>query len=167
MSTCPVCANPLPADGTPCLQCAWSPTAQPSPWAGPSEVGPAASMPVGPPSPSPYAPGPHPGSPAPPPYGYGGFGFNTGPGTNGMAIGSLITSIGIVVLTLVTCGFGAVFAPVGAVLGHVALSQIKRTGQEGRGMAVAGVIIGWVLTGLAVLGIVAFIAIGLTSSGAD
>ena len=33
---------------------------------------------------------------------------------------------------------------VGLVLGHIALSQIKRTGERGHGLALAAVIIGWV-----------------------
>jgi hypothetical protein len=43
---------------------------------------------------------------------------------------------------------------VGLVLGHIALSQIKRTGERGRGLALAAVIIGWI--GVA-LGIIALI----------
>lgn len=46
---------------------------------------------------------------------------------------------------------------VGVVLGHIALSQIRRTGERGRGMALAGVIIGWVAIGLTVLLILAFV----------
>ena len=46
----------------------------------------------------------------------------------------------------------AFFLPlIGAILGHVALGQIKKSGEEGRGLALAGVIIGWVLTALAIL----------------
>lgn len=50
-------------------------------------------------------------------------------GTNGLAIAALIVS-------LVSCG------PVGLVLGIVSLNQIKASGEQGRGMALAGVIIG-------------------------
>ena len=39
----------------------------------------------------------------------------------------------------------------GIVLGHVSLGQIRRTGEGGRGFALAGVIIGWVCVGIAVL----------------
>jgi hypothetical protein len=52
-------------------------------------------------------------------------------GTNGLAIASLILSI---------LGFSIV----GAILGHVALSQIKRTNEAGSGLAIAGIILGWV-----------------------
>ncbi|GGJ73258.1 DUF4190 domain-containing protein [Glutamicibacter ardleyensis] len=52
------------------------------------------------------------------------------PSTNVFAILALI-------LGLVTGFFGIIF-------GHIALSQIKKTGQPGRGMALAGLIIGYV-----------------------
>jgi hypothetical protein len=76
-----------------------------------------------------------------------------------MAIGSLCTSVGAAVLAMATCGLGAVIAPVGAILGHVALNQIKRTDEEGRGMALAGVIVGWALTALAIIGVIVVIAL--------
>jgi Sec-independent protein secretion pathway component TatC len=51
----------------------------------------------------------------------------------------------------------AFFVPlVGAILGHVAMGQIKKTGEQGRGIALAGVIVGWVLTALSVLGAILF-----------
>lgn len=43
-----------------------------------------------------------------------------------------------------TCGFTSILA---VVFGHVSLAQIRRDGTDGRGMALAGVILGWVLTG--------------------
>jgi hypothetical protein len=46
---------------------------------------------------------------------------------------------------------------VGVITGHIALRQIARTGERGRGMALAGVIIGWISIGFAlmiVLGVV-------------
>ena len=49
----------------------------------------------------------------------------------------------------------AIFFPiVGAIVGHVALGQIKKTGEEGRGLALAAVIVGWTLTGLAIIGVI-------------
>jgi hypothetical protein len=36
-------------------------------------------------------------------------------------------------------------ALLGVIFGFVALSQIKRTGQRGRGMAIAGIVIGFLL----------------------
>lgn len=52
--------------------------------------------------------------------------------TNAMAIASLV------------CAF--LFAPLAIVFGHLSLSQIKRSGEEGRGMAIAGLVIGYVVT---------------------
>jgi peptidyl-prolyl cis-trans isomerase B (cyclophilin B) len=74
--------------------------------------------------------------PAPPPYGYP----QPRP-TNGMAIASLI------------CAF--LFAPLGIVFGHISLSQIKRTGEEGRGLAVAGLVISYLFTVAAIVAVVA------------
>ena len=45
---------------------------------------------------------------------------------------------------------------VGVILGHIALGQIKRTGEKGRGMALAGVIIGWISIGFTALLILSF-----------
>jgi uncharacterized protein DUF4190 len=65
-----------------------------------------------------------------------------------MAVASLVCSLfGWI------CGLGPIL---GLIFGFVALSQIKQTGQRGRGMALAGVIIGGILIvlgiGLAILG---------------
>ncbi|MBG0829576.1 DUF4190 domain-containing protein [Planomonospora sp. ID67723] len=99
--------------------------------------------------------GPPPGGGYGPPKGPGDYGpgggydpYGYGPqpprGNNGMAIASLIMGI----VGLFTCGLASV---VGIVLGHISLSQIKRTGEEGRGAGVAGLILsyfgifGWLL----------------------
>ncbi len=78
---------------------------------------------------------PYPGSYPYPPYPY------PPRRTNAMAIASLV------------CAF--VFAPLGILFGHLSLSQIKRSGDEGRGMAVAGLVIGYVITVGTVLMLVA------------
>jgi hypothetical protein len=55
-------------------------------------------------------------------------------GTNPLAIFSLVAScVGLL------CGFGSI---IGIVLGVIAVNQIKRTGQQGRGLAVAGIAVG-------------------------
>ncbi|HWL00831.1 MAG TPA: DUF4190 domain-containing protein [Microbacteriaceae bacterium] len=51
----------------------------------------------------------------------------------------------------------------GAILSGVALSQVKRTGEQGRGLALAGLIIGCVLTGIVLL---VFLMIGLFAATA-
>lgn len=50
-------------------------------------------------------------------------------------------------LVIVSLVFAFLAPLVGAILGHVALSQITRRGEQGRGLALAGIIVGWVLTG--------------------
>jgi hypothetical protein len=69
--------------------------------------------------------------------------------TNGLAIASMVVAlVGI-------CGFLllpiAILFVVGAILGHVALTQVRQTGQQGAGFAKAGIIIGWIGTGLALI----------------
>ncbi|MCV7109163.1 DUF4190 domain-containing protein [Mycolicibacterium chitae] len=44
-----------------------------------------------------------------------------------------------------------IFAPLGIVFGHISLSQIKRTGEEGRGLAIAGLAIGYVMVAAVIL----------------
>lgn len=61
--------------------------------------------------------------------------------TNAMAIASLV------------CAF--LFAPLGIVFGHISLSQIRRTGEEGHGLAVAGLVLSYLITAFAVLALIA------------
>ena len=51
--------------------------------------------------------------------------------TNSLAIASLVVS-------LICC------APLGVIFGHIAIGQIKKTGEGGRGLAIAGLIIGYI-----------------------
>jgi Domain of unknown function (DUF1707)/Domain of unknown function (DUF4190) len=70
--------------------------------------------------------------------------------TNGLAIASLACG-------LAQFAFGPLATIPAIVLGHMARSQIKRTGEQGAGLALAGLILGW---GAVILGIV-LIAVGL------
>ncbi|OBF21930.1 peptidylprolyl isomerase [Mycobacterium sp. ACS4331] len=86
-----------------------------------------------------------PAPPGPPPPGWADpylhpYGVPPKRPTNGMAVAALVTSL--------------VFAPLGIVFGHISLHQIKRSGEEGRGMAIAGLVIGYLLTTLAILGLI-------------
>lgn len=79
--------------------------------------------------------------------------------TNPMAIASLVCSIA----GLFTC---AVSSIVGLILGFVAMNQIKQSGEEGRGMALAGVIIGGAVLALTVIGVIVyFVFIAVAVSG--
>jgi len=67
-------------------------------------------------------------------------------GTNGLAVASL------------ACGLAQfLFGPLptipAIVLGHMARHQIKRTGEQGAGMALAGLLLGWAAV---ILGVIAF-----------
>ncbi|MFD0533339.1 DUF4190 domain-containing protein [Actinomadura luteofluorescens] len=81
--------------------------------------------------------------PAPPPH-------IPPPARNGMATAALVLGI----LGFFTCGFTSLFA---VVLGHIAAGQIRRTGQFGRGSALAGALLGWLLILVVPVAFVAFI----------
>ncbi len=102
-----------------------------------------------PPSPSyyppPYQAGPsnysgysgYPGYPDP----YDPYRAASAPSNNGLAIGSLVASI-LGFPLLPACYIGVAGWVAGIVLGIVALNQIKRTNQPGRGMAIGGIAVG-------------------------
>ncbi|MBM7503771.1 DUF4190 domain-containing protein [Agromyces aurantiacus] len=48
----------------------------------------------------------------------------------------------------------------GLIFGHIALSQIKRTGERGHGLALAAVIIGWIAVALGGLAAMFFLIWG-------
>ena len=57
-----------------------------------------------------------------------------------------------------------VFTPVSLVLGLIARRQIRETGEEGDGMALAGVIVGGISVGLIVLGILFLVVASVSLS---
>jgi hypothetical protein len=80
--------------------------------------------------------------------------------TSGRAIVSLVLSLASAALAslfgaglldllgllgLIALPLAVLFSLAGAVVGHSALRRIKKTGQSGRGIALAGVILGWVV----------------------
>jgi hypothetical protein len=71
--------------------------------------------------------------------------------TNGFAIASLACGIAQFM-------FGPLATIPAIVLGHMARGQIKRTGEQGAGLALAGLVLGW---GAVILGII-LITVGLT-----
>lgn len=107
--------------------------------------------------PPPYPPGANP----PPPGGYGppypGYqSYYPGPmppSTNSWAIASLVCSIvGVSIL--------------GIIFGHIALGEIKRSNgwQTGHGMALAGLIIGYLEIGLALILFIVFFGLILSTA---
>jgi peptidyl-prolyl cis-trans isomerase B (cyclophilin B) len=86
-------------------------------------------------------PPPHGAYPPPPPGPYAGYyGYAQPQPTNALAIVSLV------------CAF--LFAPLGIIFGHISLSQIKKTGEEGRGLAIAGLVISYLITVLTIVVVV-------------
>ncbi|MGY4711871.1 DUF4190 domain-containing protein [Mycolicibacterium sp. CBM1] len=73
------------------------------------------------------------------------------PGTNGKAIAALVTSLA----GLLLCGLPSI---AGIILGIVAMRETKRTGQDGFGLAVAGVAIGAAVLALVVV-YIAFVVV--------
>ena len=99
----------------------------------------------------PYSAQPYSGQPAAPygqPAPYGGY---QAPQQNTIALVGMILAI-LGVFTFVT-------APIGAIMGHVSLKQIKQTGETGEGMAKAAIIVGWIATGLWVLGCCGYVGV--------
>ncbi|HEY3509802.1 DUF4190 domain-containing protein [Kribbella sp. NPDC051137] len=103
-----------------------------------------------------YGPGQYPAAYGQPPAAYG-YGYTGGSGgTNSLATASLVTGLGGIVI--------GVSAPVAVGLGIAALVQLSRRPQQGKGMAIAGIIIGALVT----LGYLALIALVIAfASSAD
>jgi hypothetical protein len=82
---------------------------------------------------------PHQPAPA---YGPGGYGQAPSDRYNVLAIVSLVSAFFISFVAVIT--------------GHIALSQIKKTGEKGRGLAIAGLVLGYlgILAGIVVFLIV-------------
>ena len=80
------------------------------------------------------------------------YGAYAAPKTNVLAIVSLVAAlVGVFIIPFI----GSVVA---VITGHMSLSQIKRTGENGRGMGLAGTIVGWVGIGLSIIGFIILIA---------
>lgn len=66
------------------------------------------------------------------------------PRNNGLAIAAFVMSL-------------VGFSVIAAIMGHVAMGQIKRNGEGGNGLAIAAVVIGWVTFAIQIFW---FLAIG-------
>jgi len=81
------------------------------------------------------------------------------PPTNALSVVSLVAGIAAWVI------FPVIGAIVAVVTGHLAIGQIRRSREGGRGMAVAGVILGWVQLGVVALVIIVWAVIALIAIG--
>jgi Domain of unknown function (DUF4190) len=73
------------------------------------------------------------------------------PPTNGLAIASLVCGVGTFVI-------GISFIPA-IICGHIARGQIRRTGEQGGGLALAGLILGYVGGVLFIVLVLVFVAV--------
>ncbi|WP_433531174.1 DUF4190 domain-containing protein [Micromonospora sp. CA-263727] len=95
------------------------------------------------------APYPQAGYPPQPGYGYPPPAYGYPQQTNSLAIVALVLSL---------IGIGScITAPIGAIMGHVAMRQIRERGEGGEGLAKAAIIVGWILTALMAVLIVGWI----------
>src|SRR3954469_16996948 len=115
-----------------------------------------------PPQPNPYAqPAAQPAAQPNPyeqpnPYGAPAYAYAPGPRTNTLAIVGLVLSF--------------VVSIAGVICSHIALSQIKRTGEAGRGLAIAGLIVGYVFTAfgaLYIIGVIIFVVFAASQGYSD
>ena len=133
------------------------PGLQPPPSDAPPGYGPPPSAPppgYGPPPPGGYGAPPAPGYGAPPPP-YGSYGAQpyVARKTNGFAITSLILSVTVSFLW----GLGSILA---LVFGYIGKSQIDKSDgmEDGLGIAIAGIVIGWLGVAFWLLVIIAIAA---------
>lgn len=95
-------------------------------------------------------------------YPGGGFGYQPQPPTDGLGIAALI--VGIVCLVF-ACGYGVTLlgSPAALIMGRVSMNRIDRSGGtlSGRGLALAGFVLGIVGTVLLVLFIALIVTIVL------
>jgi hypothetical protein len=130
-------ASGLPAYGSPL------PGGEPAPVYGPPAFGPPAY-------------GPPPGYPAQPGYGTPGYGPPMYP--------QMMTTNTLAILALV---FAFIFAPASIVLGHLAKKQIRQTGEQGEGLATAGLWLGYIFTGLGLLICIGYIVVIVVAIGSS
>jgi hypothetical protein len=67
-----------------------------------------------------------------------------------------LNTLAVVSLATAATGFGAVAA---VITGHISLAQLKKTNESGRGLALTGMILGYVGIGLWVLGAIGMAAV--------
>ncbi|WP_187977439.1 DUF4190 domain-containing protein [Mycetocola sp. JXN-3] len=71
------------------------------------------------------------------------------------------------ILAILALIFGIVFAPAGIVLGHIALRQLKTSGEGGASLAKAGLIIGYIFFALWILLNIVGVLLGIAGAASD
>ncbi|WLW58464.1 DUF1707 and DUF4190 domain-containing protein [Streptomyces sp. YU58] len=78
------------------------------------------------------------------------------PRTNGKAVGAAVCGL----LCVPTFGFTGIPA---VILGHAARAEIERTGEAGDGLAMTGLVLGWLSTAVWTLVLILVLAVGIAS----
>jgi Domain of unknown function (DUF4190) len=86
-----------------------------------------------------------------PQYSGGGGQYGAPTRTNPLAIASLVCGIGQILL-------GLIAGIPGIILGFIALNQIKTKGEGGRGLAIAGIVLGFIGVALFLVVIIAVVS---------
>jgi hypothetical protein len=99
-----------------------------------------------------------PAPPPPPPVGWGSSQPVPRASTNGFAVAALVLGIAV----LCTGVFGGILA---VVFGNLALARIDESQgmQKGRGMAITGIVIGWIGIGLTAVAAAAWLVYGISN----
>jgi hypothetical protein len=96
----------------------------------------------------------------PSPYGYPAYGYPMMPPmqqkTNSMAITGMVLSI--VGFSLLFCyGLGGLLGLPGAIVSHIARRRVRARNEAGAGMALAGIIVGWITVAFGIVAVIAWI----------
>ena len=75
--------------------------------------------------------------------------------TNGMAVASLVLGILGLFTSFFLFGIGSILA---LIFGYIGRNKIRQTGENGSGMAIAGIVLGWIGVALAIIAIIVGIA---------
>jgi hypothetical protein len=96
--------------------------------------------------------------PPPPPAGWGPYQPVQRQTTNGFAVAALVLGIAV----LCTGIFGGILA---VVFGNVALARIDESQgtQKGRGLAITGIVLGWIAIGLTAAAAAAWLVYGISN----
>lgn len=116
-----------------------------------------APTPPGAPGAPPVYPAPGPGYPAP---GYASAPAYASPSAPTNSNATLALVLGILSLVLgLSCGVGLLAGPAAVIIGQRARREIARTGEQGDGMALAGVITGAIASVLLALGLILLVVV--------
>ena len=81
------------------------------------------------------------------PQGYGQPGY----GAPGYGQPVYVPVVGTNTLAILSLVFAFIFSPAAIIMGHLAKRQIRQTGEQGEGLATAGLWLGYIFTGIGVL----------------